>query len=307
MIYIRVTKIGGQAVIEGVMMRGKDMYALAVRNIHGEIIVEEEPLDKKFSTGLWKLPLVRGFMAFVNSFILGVKLLDRSMVLSGLDEIEEEPSKIEKFLIDKLGDKLNSFLTGISFVFAMVISLVLFVFAPIMLTKLFAPIIGTTSFAISLSEGVLRMIIFILYLYVISKNNDIQRTFMYHGAEHKTIACFEAEEDLTVENVKKHTRFHNRCGTSFLFLVMFISIIFFMFIKTDDVTMRIISRIVFIPLLAGISYEVLQYTGSHDNLFVKISSYPGVLLQKLTTSEPDNEQIEVAIASMKKVLEYQEC
>ncbi len=303
---MRVTKIGGQAVIEGIMMRGKDMYSLAVRNLKGEIVVEETSLPKKYDSTFFKLPLVRGCVAFVNSLVLGTKILNRSVELSGLEELEEEPSKFEKWIMEKLGDKFNKVLTAISFTIAIAISLLLFVFLPVYLTNLITPFFTEKSWFISLSEGIIRMIIFISYLFLISKNKDIQRTFQYHGAEHKTIACFEAEEELTVENVRKHTKLHKRCGTSFLFLVMFVSIIFFMFFKTDDVFMRITYRIIFLPVIAGISYEFLRLAGDSDSIFVKIFSYPGLKLQNLTTQEPDDDQIEVAIVAMNKVLEHQE-
>ncbi len=303
---MRVTKIGGQAVIEGIMMRGKDMYSLAVRNLQGEIVVEETPLEHKYNKGFFKLPIIRGCVAFISSLVLGTKILNRSIELSGLEEYDEEPSKFEKWLTEKLGDNFGKVITGFSFIIAIAISLLLFVFLPVYITSFLTPYFNGETWPVSLSEGILRMIIFILYLYIISKNKDIQRTFQYHGAEHKTIACFEAEEALTVENVKKHTRLHKRCGTSFLFLVMFISIIFFMFVTTDDLVLRFAYRILFIPVIAGISYEFLKLAGNSNNPIVTLFSYPGLMLQKLTTIEPDDDQIEVAIVAMNKVLEHQE-
>ncbi|MFV0520691.1 MAG: DUF1385 domain-containing protein [Lachnospirales bacterium] len=303
---MRITKIGGQAVIEGIMMRGNDMYSLAVRNLEGEIIVEEKELDKKFSTGFWKLPIIRGFVTFINSLVFGTKILNRSMELSGLEEIEGEPSKFEIWLSNIFKDNFTKVITGFSFVLAMFISLGLFVYLPIFVTNLIVDYFGEGAWLRSLFEGIFRMIIFILYLYLISKSKDIQRVFMYHGAEHKTIACFEAEEELTVENARKHSRFHKRCGTSFLFLVMFISIVFFMFVHTDVILYRFLYKVLLLPVLSGVSYEVLRFAGNHDNFFINLISYPGLKLQHLTTKEPDDMQLEVAIAAMKKVLEHQE-
>ncbi len=303
---MRITKIGGQAVIEGIMMRGTDVYSLAVRNIDGSIIVEENELDKRFAVGFWKLPIIRGFVSFVSSLVFGTKILNRSMELSGLEEVEGEPSKFEIWLSEKFQDNLTKVLTGVSFIFAMGISLGLFVYLPIFLANFFSSLFLEHAWLRSFFEGIIRMIIFILYLYIISKNKDIQRVFMYHGAEHKTIACFEAEEELTVENARKHSRFHKRCGTSFLFLVMLISIILFMFVKTDVIAYRFLYKVLLLPVLSGVSYEVLRFAGNHDNFFVNALSYPGLKLQHLTTKEPDDEQLEVAIAAMKKVLEHQE-
>ncbi len=303
---MRVTKIGGQAVIEGIMMRGKDMYSLAVRNLKGEIIVEENPINNKYNSGFYKLPLVRGCVAFVNSLILGTKILNRSVELSGIEDLDEEPSKFEKWILEKLGDNFNKVITAISYIFAIAISLLLFVFLPVFLTNYLRPYFSEQTWLVSVSEGLIRMIIFISYLFLISKNKDIQRTFQYHGAEHKTIACFEAEEELTIQNVKKHTKLHKRCGTSFLFLVMFVSIVFFMFFTTDVLVLRIFYKIIFLPVIAGISYEFLRLAGESDNILVRMFSYPGLKLQNLTTKEPDDDQIEVAIVAMNKVLEHQE-
>ncbi len=302
---MRKTTIGGQAIIEGVMMRGKDMYALAVRDTSGNIQVEENQLNKKFNNSFFKLPFLRGIIAFIGSMILGTKIITRSVEMSGLED-EETVSKFEQFLIDKLGDKLNNILMGISIFIALILGTFLFMVLPVYLTALLKNLLGGLApWAVSFFEGIIRLIIFILYLFIISKNKDIQRVFMYHGAEHKTINCFEHEEKLTVENVKKHSLEHKRCGTSFLFIVMMVSFIFFMFVRIDDITLRILSRIIFLPLVAGCSYEVLKLSGKYDNMFIDILSYPGMKLQSLTTREPDELQIEVAIKSMTTVLDSQ--
>ncbi len=301
---MKKTTIGGQAVIEGVMMRGKDMYALAVRDLDGNIQVEHHKLNKTFKNNFFKLPFIRGVVAFIDSMFLGVKIITRSVEMAGLDE-EENVSKFEQFLIDKLGDKLNNILMGFSVAFALLLGTFLFMVLPVYLTALLKQFITLTPWSVSLSEGILRILIFISYLFIISKNKDIQRVFMYHGAEHKTINCFEHEEALTVQNVKKYKLEHKRCGTSFLFIVMMVSFVFFMFFSTSHIPTRILSRIVFLPVVAGCSYEILKLSGKYDNWFINILTYPGMKLQTLTTREPDDLQIEVAIKSMTTVLDSQ--
>ncbi len=301
---MRRTTIGGQAVIEGVMMRGKEMYALAVRDIDGNIHLEEHNIDNKFNNKLFKLPFIRGVFAFIGSLVLGTKIIARSAEVAGIEE-DEKVSKFEQFLIDKLGDRLNDVLMTISVVLALVLGTFLFMVLPVYITAFIKEFVTLQPWSTSFLEGVTRLFIFVLYLILISKNKDIQRVFMYHGAEHKTINCFEHEEELTVENVKKHSLVHKRCGTSFLFIVMLVSFVFFMFFKTDDITTRIISRIVFLPVVAGISFEVLKYSGKTDNILIRILSWPGLKLQGLTTKEPDDDQIEVAIKSMVAVLDRQ--
>ncbi len=296
------TNIGGQAVIEGVMMRGKKMYAVAVRSTKtNEINIEEKDIKTNNSKFL-KLPLIRGCYAFISSMIIGFELISKSIDLAEIEE-EETTSKFEQFIIDKLGDKLNSVLMGISFALAMAISIGLFFLLPTFIASLLHV---PNTYLLSIVEGIVRLIIFVAYLLLISRNGDIQRLFGYHGAEHKTINCFEHEEELTIENVKKHTRFHKRCGTSFLAFVIIISILFFMFVRTDDIMIRFLSRIVFIPVIAGLSYEVIRIAGKNDNKFVDIMSMPGVMLQKITTKEPSDDQIEVAIKAMNTVLEREE-
>lgn len=304
---MKKTNIGGQAVLEGVMMQGSDMYALAVRNTSNEIVVETTQRNKKYTDNKFcKLPIIRGVVAFANSMVVGVKIIGRSAELAGLDDETENPSKFEQWLIDKLGDNLNNVLIGFSMVVALIFSMILFAFLPVWVSSFVTPYLNGKTWAISIVEGIMRMLIFLIYILIISRNKEIQRTFMYHGAEHKTINCFEAEDELTVENVKKHTRLHKRCGTSFIIIVMLISIVFFMFVPTDDVMTRIGSRILFVPFVAGLSYEALRWAGRSDNIIVRIFSYPGLMLQKITTKEPDDGQIEVAIAAMEKVLEFQE-
>ena len=300
----KVTYVGGQAVIEGVMMRGRAMYALAVRGTNGEITIEETELAAG-KPAFFKLPIIRGVVSFVDSLVLGMKIITRSAELAGLDEAEEEPGKFEKFLTEKVGDKkINDIIMGISIVVALVLSVGLFMVLPVAVGNFFSriDIIGQNSWVLGIIEGVARLIIFIAYIFIISKNKDIHRVYQYHGAEHKTINCLEHGEELTVENVVKYSRFHRRCGTSFLLFVMLISMVFFLFVQTSDPVMRMVSRVVFVPLIAGISYEVLKWAGRSRSKFVEIISYPGFKLQGMTTKEPEPDQIECAIAAMNAVI-----
>lgn len=295
--------IGGQAVIEGVMMRGKKMYAMAVRRPDGTLCVEKEPIDDAFSrNSIFRLPIFRGIAAFVQSLVIGVKIITRSSQLAGLDDETEEPGKFEIFLTKIFGDKLGDVLIYFSVCVSVIFSVGLFFVLPVIIGSWFRPLVPGTWF-IGVVESVVRLCIFILYLVLISKMKEMNRVFMYHGAEHKTINCFEHDEELTVENVKKYTRLNKRCGTSFLLIVMIISIIVFFFVRTDTISLRILSRILLVPLVAGLSYEVLKWAGRSDSALVKIVSAPGLCLQKITTAEPDSEQIEAAIAALKGVLE----
>ncbi len=301
--------IGGQAVIEGVMMRGKTEYVLAVRDIDKKNIKIEKtkiktPEEKNFFV---KLPIVRGVAAFVESLVVGMKVITRSAQMAGLDDLtddtEEEPGKFEKWLLDKFGDKLTNILLGISVCVSIVFAVALFMVLPVVLGSLINKVIKLDSWALGIIEGLVRIFIFLFYIGLTSLLKDIKRLYKYHGAEHKTINCFESGEELTVENVRQYTRLHKRCGTSFLFLVMIISMIVFLFLRTDVVLYRILSRIIFVPVVAGLSYEVIKWAGRNDNIFVDIVSAPGKALQLITTKEPDDEMIEVAIASLKGVLE----
>lgn len=300
---MRKTNIGGQAVIEGVMMRGKKIYAMSVRNPEGGITTEKsdvKDLSNKYK--IFKLPIFRGVGAFVDSLVTGTKILMRSAEIAGeITEDEGEPSKFEKFIMDKAGDKLNDYIIYISVTISMIVAIALFFLLPVFLGGFFRKYVDT--WALGIVEGFIRIGIFLVYLFLISRMKDIQRVFQYHGAEHKTINCYESGEELTVENVMKHTRLHKRCGTSFLFLVMLISMVIFFFVRTDVIWLRFVSRILLVPVVAGVSYEVLRWAGRSNSVFVKAISYPGLCLQKLTTAEPDGSQIETAISAMKTVLE----
>ncbi|WMI81029.1 DUF1385 domain-containing protein [Anaerotignum sp. MB30-C6] len=298
---VRQTSIGGQAVIEGVMMRGKKMYAMAVRNPEGGITIEKNQWGGIGSKGIFKVPIFRGIAAFVDSLITGTKILMHSAEIAGEDWAEEELSPFEKFLQDKLGDKVNDILIYFSVTLSLILGMGMFFVLPVWLgnfTKDLVPV-----WALGIVEGLLRIGIFLAYLFLISRMKEIKRVFEYHGAEHKTINCFESGLDLTVENVKPCSRLHKRCGTSFLLFVMVISMIVFFFVRTDTLILRLVSRILLVPFIAGISYEVIRWAGKSESRIVAAISYPGFCLQKITTAEPDESQIETAIAAMKGVLE----
>ena len=296
---VHKTSIGGQAVMEGVMMRGPKSYAVAVRKPDGEIVIDKKDLPDQKKNWFVKLPIVRGCISFIQSLVLGTKTLMYSAEFVDLEE--DEPSKFDKWLEDKLGDKIEDVVIYFSVILSLFLSVGLFILLPTW-------IVGFTKYFIesaivkSLVEGVVRILIFLIYLWAVSKMNEIKRVFQYHGAEHKTIACYEAGLELTVENARKMERLHPRCGTSFLLIVMVVSIIFFSFLRWDNVLIRSLTRIALLPVVAGISYEIIKFAGRHDNIFTKIIGYPGLCLQKITTNEPDDSQIEVAIASMKAVL-----
>lgn len=297
--------IGGQAVIEGVMMRGKKLYALAVRTPKKEIVVEKTPIKpaaEKCKILGW--PIIRGVVAFVDSLVMGMKVTTKSATLAGLDDIEyDQESKFEKWLENKFGDKLADYLIYFSVAVSIILCIGIFMVLPTFLGGAVTNLLHGDATLRSVIEGVIKIIIFVGYMFLVSQMKDIKRVFMYHGAEHKTINCFESGEELTVENVRHNSRFHKRCGTSFLVIVMLVSIILFFFIRTDVLWLRVLSRIILVPAIAGISYEFIRYAGKHDNLLVNIISAPGIAMQIITTSEPDDSMIEVAIASLNAVLE----
>ena len=299
---MKQTYIGGQAVMEGVMMRGKRVYTVAVRKPDGEIVIDKQPvhtLADRYPILRW--PILRGVLAFIESMIIGVKTLTYSAEFFETEE-EVKPSKVDTWLEKKLGDKLNDFLIGFTVVVAILLSIGLFMVAPLLITRLIHNWIPTGRLR-SAVEGIIRILLFLSYILLISRMKDIQRVFQYHGAEHKTINCYEKGLPLTVENAKKQTRLHKRCGTSFLLIVMLVSIFIFMLIDIDNMWLRFLSRIAFVPLIAGLSYEIIRFAGRSDSFLVRFISYPGMGLQRLTTAEPDEEQLAVAICAMKGVLE----
>lgn len=299
--------IGGQAVIEGVMMRGKSVYCMAVRNVNTKEISIEK--DKVKSLGnkskILKMPFIRGIASFIDSLVLGMKIIMKSATLSGIDQEEEneKKSKLDIWLENKFGEKLTDYIIYFSVFISIILSIVIFMVLPVWISSFIAIFFSIGLSGIGVIEGLVRILIFLGYILLISKMKDVQRLFKYHGAEHKTINCFESGDELTIENVKKHTRLHKRCGTSFLIIVMIVSMIVFMFLRTDNVTIRVLSRVILVPLIAGISYEIIKLAGRCDNIFVKIISAPGMALQKITTKEPEDDMIETAILSLKGVLE----
>ena len=277
--------IGGQAVIEGVMMRGPELVATAVRNPQGRIELEVKPVNSIADRyPIFKKPMLRGCVSLFESLVMGIRSLGYSAQMAG----EEDEQLTDRELAGTM-------------IFAFALAAVLFIAIPTGAAKLFHVITEDPVF-LNLMEGFLRLFIFMAYIFAISRMKDIQRVFQYHGAEHKTIACFEAGEALTVENVARHTRLHKRCGTSFLLIVMLVSIFVFAFLGWPDLAERIASRIILLPVVAGISYEIIRFSANSDNCLLGWAVKPGLWLQKLTTREPEPEMIEVAIESAKAVL-----
>jgi len=301
---VKITYIGGQAVIEGVMMRGRRMYAMAVRQPDGQLNVEKTfvaPASDKYPILKW--PIVRGVAAFVDSLVMGMKLISRSAEMAGLEEeVEGEPSKFEAFLTRVFGDKLNKAIMSFSVVIAVVLAVGLFMLLPVWIAGLFSGLRGH-AWALGIVEGLIRIVIFVAYVALVSLAKDIRRVYEYHGAEHKTINCYEHGQELTVENVSKFTRLHKRCGTSFLFIVMILAMLLLMLVQFKFIWLKLLSRIILIPVIAGLSYELIRWAGRSDNWLVNAVSFPGLMLQKITTKEPDASEMEAAIAAMKAVLE----
>lgn len=298
---MRPSGIGGQAVIEGIMMKNGSKYAVAVRKPNKEICVEvKETTSISEKYPLFKLPILRGIAAFVESLSLGMSCLTFS---SSFYEVEEEESKFEKKLNEMTKGKAENILNGVTIVCSVLLALGIFVALPMLLAGLLGRLLES-KLLLAVLEGVFRVMIFVLYIVLISKIKDIERLFMYHGAEHKAINCIENGLALTVNNVKKQSREHKRCGTSFMLTVMIISVIFFMFVRVDNAVLRLVIRLLLIPVIAGISYEFIRYAGKHDNAFINALSRPGMWLQALTTREPDKDMIEVAIQSVEAVFDW---
>jgi len=296
--------IGGQAVLEGVMMKNKERYAVAVRKPDGEIEIDVEAYE-----GVWhgskikEIPFIRGIFNFVDSMVLGMKCLNYSA--SFYEDEEAEETAADKALNAVSKGKGESIMMALTSIFAIVLAVGLFILLPYFITSLFEGYIRNESL-MAIIEGVIRITIFVLYVVAISAMKDIHRLYQYHGAEHKCINCLEKGHRLSVRNVRNSSRLHKRCGTSFMFLVLFISIILFFFIRVDNGLQKVILRILLIPVIAGISYEFIRLAGRSDNVFVKIISVPGLMLQRLTTKEPDDDMIEVAIASIEAVFDWRE-
>ena len=298
--------VGGQAVIEGVMMRAPRSVAIAVRRADGEIVVKKElvvPLSERYP--IVKLPIIRGAVALFTSLIIGIKALNFSATEAMTeDEKEQESAKSNKSGKEG-GSDLSSWAMAGTMAIAFGFGICLYFLFPLYLTKLLTPVIGDNNIVFNLVDGVIRVLVFLLYIWAISRMEDIQRVFQYHGAEHKSIFAFEAGDELSVENVRRYSRLHPRCGTSFLLIVMLVSIAVFSLIpKLWPFYLKAGSRIVLLPMIAGISYEFLKWSASHDNHpLVKMIITPGLALQRLTTREPDDSQLEVAIRAMNEALE----
>lgn len=289
--------MGGQAVIEGVMMRGSKSLATAVRTPKGNIEInykDNRPITKKHP--ILNIPFLRGFFVLIESMKIGMESLNYSA--SFLDDEDEEPTKFELWLEKKLGKRANDVIIGFTMIISFIFSIGLFVALPTGIAAIFKNM-GASNLALNLIEAFIRISILIGYMYVISKMKDIYRLFQYHGAEHKTIFCYESMEELTVENVRKQPRLHPRCGTNFMFLIMFVSIVIFSCTGWGGIVERLLLRIILIPVVTGISYELIKWLGKSDGKLARIIAYPGLKLQLLTTKEPDDSQIEVAIASLK--------
>ena len=300
---MKSSNIGGQAVMEGVMMKNGDQYAVAVRKTNQEIEVKVDEYkgiikNKKIQ----KIPIVRGVFNFIDSLVLGMKTLMYSSSFF-LEEDEEEEDKKASKKPEKTAEqqkKSDDLLMGLTVAFSIVMAVGIFMILPYFISNILRRFTDS-ALLISLGEGVIRILIFLAYIFLISRMKEIQRVFMYHGAEHKCINCIEHGLDLTVENVRKSSKHHKRCGTSFLLIVMIISIVTFMFIRTDSPVLRVVYRILLVPVISGVSYEFIRIAGNSDSKFVEFLSKPGMMLQRMTTKEPDDSMIEVGIASVEAV------
>ncbi len=297
--------IGGQAVLEGVMLRNiaDGEIAIANRLENGKIHITRKTFASVTQKNkIFKLPIIRGVVSFIESMIVGFKTLMDSAELVGGDTAEEyKPSKFELFLSQKLKVKVDDVVIAVGALLGVGLALLLFTFIPTFITGLLKGIV-TGKLMLSIIEGVIKVAVFVAYILIVSKQKDIKRVFQYHGAEHKTINCYEADADVTVENVRSFSRIHPRCGTSFMFYVMFVSILLFSFIPWDVVALRMLYKVLLLPVVAGISYEIIRFSGKSKSRCVKALSAPGMLLQRLTTAEPDDKQIEIGIASLKTLL-----
>ena len=293
---MRKTEVGGQAVSDGVMMRGKFGVATAIRQPNGRISVRFK--RTKFTEKKRKIlyiPIIRGIVILFNSLTSGMKELDTSS--KNLEE--NEPSKFELWLNKKLGKKTNDIFWGLAIFISLLISIGIFIVGPVLITD-FIGFFEVPKFILNFIEALVSISIILIYMYLIGKTKEIKKLFEYHGAEHKTIRCYESEEELTIDNVKKCSRFHPRCGTNFLFIAIMVNVFLLSFISWNSLIMPIVVRLICLPLVVGVSYEIVKWIGKSNSILAKIISYPGLKLQVLTTREPNNEQIEVAIMALKK-------
>ncbi len=294
-------RVGGQAVLEGIMMRHKSTCATAVRRPDGSIatdVREIKSIKEKFP--VFKLPILRGVVGFIESLITSMTILTLSAELQGIES--EEPSKFEKWLEKKFGKSILALASAVGAVLGVLLALLLFFYLPMAVSKLIAIAIELTPLVKAIVEGVVKMGIFILYIWLVAFMPDIRRTYEYHGAEHKSIFCHEAGLELTVENIKKQSRFHPRCGTSMMFAMLLLGIIVSAALPAslwDNLFLRFLTKLLILPLVVGIGYELTIFSGTHDNLLIRILTAPGLWFQRITTKEPDDKQIEVAITALK--------
>ena len=294
--------IGGQAVLEGIMMKNKEQYAVAVRKPDGEIEVEIEHYNSiVHGSKLLNIPFIRGIFQFIDSLILGMRSLNFSAGF--YEETEEKETAADKAFNRIFKDKADKVFSAIVMVFSVAIAIGIFMVLPYYVTSLFEEYVRSDSF-MAIIEGVLRIAIFVGYVLSISLMKDIRRVYMYHGAEHKCINCIEKGRPLTVKNVMRSSKQHKRCGTSFMLFVMFVSVVLFFFIRVESPVYRVLVRIALIPVIAGISYEIIRLAGRSNNILVRIISAPGMWLQRLTTREPDESMVEVAIAAVEAVFDW---
>jgi len=297
----RLGTVGGQAVLEGVMMKSGKKFSVAVRKEDGSIVVTNRvftSIKEKFK--FFRLPVIRGVVNFIEMMKLSFTTL--AISAEAIDLEEEEPSKFEKWLEKRFGKTIFDVVMAISMVLGFALGLGLFMFVPILIARGVEALAGTDiGWGKNLIEGLSKIVIFIVYLWAVAFMKDIRRTFEYHGAEHKSIYCYEAGEELTPENVRKHTRFHPRCGTSFMFVMLLLSILIFSLpiVPWDNMLLRLVIKLALLPLVVGLGYEFIMYAGKHDNALIKALSAPGLFMQRLTTREPDDSQIEVAIKALK--------
>lgn len=298
----RYSGIGGQAVLEGIMMKNKEQYAVAVRKPDGEIEVEVEHYHGILhGSKLMEIPFIRGIFQFVDSLVLGMRSLNFSA--SFFEEEDAKETAADRAFNRLFKDQAEKVFSGIVMVLSIALAIGIFMVLPYFVTSRFEQYIRNASL-MAILEGVLRLVIFLAYVLCISLMKDIRRTYQYHGAEHKCINCIEKGRPLTVKNVMRSSRLHRRCGTSFLLLVMLVSVILFFFIRVENSVSRVLIRIALVPIIAGISYEIIRLAGRSNNFLVRVISAPGMLLQKLTTKEPDESMAEVAIAAVEAVFDW---
>ncbi len=309
----RLGKVGGEAVLEGVMMRSGDKYSIASRREDGSITVSDHSYKSiRKKNKFFNLPIVRGVVALIESFKLSFKVLTLSAEAVGVD-LDQPETKFEKWLFKTFGDKVFNIIMGIAGFLGVILAVGLFFILPTLLATGINWLVGYVGlqfgyealalpgWSMTLCEGIMRMLIFVCYIFAVSFMPDIKRTFQYHGAEHKTIACYEAGDELTPENAAKHTRFHARCGTSFIFVMLIISVLVFSlpFVPWDNLLLRYAIKLPLMPLICGLGFEFIQFSGKHDNFITRLLAAPGLLMQRITTKEPDLKQLEIAITALK--------